>query len=221
MLISNSKKFIFIHIPKNAGQSITNALFKFSVGKKARFASEIIGARNYIKINTKLMQYFNFSFYDHSFKDHEKASKVKEVLGAAYPTYFKFAFVRNPWDWIFSHYTYTLKNVRHYRHSFVKNNLKNFDEYVEYECRKDMSEQYNQNKFIFDSKGNQLVDFIGKFENLQNDFQTICDQLDIDSGIKHFNQSNNSSYREHFTERSKGLVKDYYSKDIELFDYKF
>lgn len=221
MLISNSKKFIFIHIPKNAGQSITNAFFKFCVGNKARFVSEIVGARNYIRINTKLMQYFNFSFYDHSFKDHERATEVKQVLGPSYSSYFKFAFVRNPWDWIFSHYTYTLKNVRHYRHSFVKNNLKNFDEYVEYECSKDMSEQYNQNSFIFDSSGNQLVDFIGKFENIQNDFQNICNQLNIDANIKHFNQSNKLSYRDHFSKRSKDLVKDYYYKDIELFDYKF
>jgi hypothetical protein len=221
MLISNSKKFIFIHIPKNAGQSITNALFKFCVGKNARFFSDIISTRNYIRINSKLMQLFNFSFYDHSFKDHESASNVKEVLGSSYSSYFSFAFVRNPWDWILSHYTYTLKNVRHYRHSFVKNNLKNFDEYVEYECLKGMPEQYNQNKFIYDSSGNQLVNFVGKFENIQNDFQIICDQLDIDTNIKHFNQSNKFNYREHFSERSKDLVKDYYSKDIELFDYKF
>ena len=221
MLISNSKKFIFIHIPKNAGQSITNAFFQFCLGNKGRFATDIIGARNYIKINTKLMQYFNFSFYDHPFKDHERATKVKQVLGPSYSSYFKFAFVRNPWDWIFSHYTYTMKNVRHYRHSFVKNNLKNFDEYVEYECSKGMHEQYNQNGFIFDSSGNQLVDFIGKFENIQNDFQNICNQLDIDANIKHFNQSNKLSYRDHFSKRSKDLVKDYYYKDIELFDYKF
>lgn len=221
MLISNNKRFLFIHIPKNAGQSITNALFKFCVGKKGKLASELIGTRNYIRLNTKLIQLLNFSFYPHSFKDHDKACRVKEVLGSSYSSYFKFAFVRNPWDWIFSHYTYTLKNVRHYRHSFVKNNFKNFNEYVEYECLKGTSDQYNQHSFIFDSSGNKLVDFIGKFENLQSDFRIICDQINVDANIEHFNQSNKMCYREHFSERSKDLIKDYYSKDIELFDYKF
>jgi hypothetical protein len=221
MLLSENKKFIFVHIPKNAGQSITSTLIKYCISDKEKIVTNLIGVRNYIKVNSKLKQYLKFSFYSHQFQDHEKAYRIKETLGSSYNSYFKFAFVRNPWDWIFSHYTYTLKNVRHYRHKFVKDNFDNFNEYVEYECLHKRSKSYNQNNFIFDSSGAQIVDFIGKFENINNDFQAICDKLEIDEKIPHFNQSNKVSYKQHYSERSKDLVRDLYLRDIELFDYKF
>ena len=55
MLISKTKKFIFIHIPKNAGQSITSTLLKYCISDSTRFLINTIGPRNYIRINTKLV----------------------------------------------------------------------------------------------------------------------------------------------------------------------
>ena len=221
MLISNSKKFIFIHIPKNAGQSVTSTLLKYCISNKEKPLANLIGSRRYIQINSKLKQYLNLSFYSHPFKDHEKAAAVKINLGDSYDSYFKFAFVRNPWDWMFSHYMYTIKNVRHYKHKFVKDNFKNFDEYVDYECHNEASKAYNQRSFIFDSSGQQIVDFVGKFESLSNDFKIICDKLSIKENMPHVNQSNKENYRHHYSNHSKNLVRDFYSKDIELFNYDF
>ena len=221
MLISNSSKFIFIHIPKNAGQSITSTLLKYCISNKEKCISNLIGSRRYIQINSKLKQYLKFSFYNHQFNDHEKALRIKETLGDSYDSYFKFAFVRNPWDWMFSHYMYTIKNVRHYRHKFVKKNFKDFNEYVKYECNNEESKMYNQSSFIYDSSGRKIVDFVGKFENLSNDFQIICDKLNIKESIPHVNQSNKENYRHHFSDCSKNLVRDFYARDIELFNYEF
>ena len=81
MLISKTKKFIFIHIPKNAGQSITSTLLKYCISDNAKFFVEFLGARNYIRINTKLKKYFNRTLYNHNFLDHERAYMVKDILG--------------------------------------------------------------------------------------------------------------------------------------------
>ena len=220
MLISKNKRFIFIHIPKNAGQSITSTLLKYCISDLEKPLANLIGHRNYIRINTKFKQHLNFSLYDHSFDDHEKAKDVKKSLGEAYSSYFKFAIVRNPWDWIFSHYSYALKNVRHHRHKYIKYNFNNFNEYIEHECSEGTPGTYQQD-FIYDESGNQIVDFIGKFENINSDFKTICSNLNINEGMPHFNQSSKRSYKEYYTKRSKELVENYYLKDIELFGYQF
>ena len=220
MLISNKKKFIFIHIPKCAGQSVTSILLKYCISTKERFVTKIIGARNYIRINTKLQQYFNFSLYGHNFSDHARAYAVKDALGDSYDDYFKFAFVRNPWDWLFSNYTYALKNIRHYRHTFIKNNFKDFNEFVEWECLENNNKKY-QKEFIYDSSGNLIVDFVGKFENLKTDFDIICNKLNLENQLPHFNQSSKKSYKEYYSQRTKALVEEHYREDIKLLDYKF
>lgn len=220
MLISKTKKFIFIHIPKNAGQSITSTLLKYCISDSTKFLINTIGPRNYIRINTKLDKYFNYTLYNHNFKDHERAYMVKESLGEEYINYFKFAIARNPWDRLFSRYNYALKNVRHYSHKFIKRNFSSFNEYVEWDCLKNDNRKY-QTEFILDNDGNKIVDFVGKFENLENDFRIICEKIGVDEKIPHFNQSVKSDYRKHYSKSSRDLVRDYYSSDIESLNYEF
>ena len=220
MLISKTKKFIFIHIPKNAGQSITSTLLKYCISGNAGRSIQFIGARNYIRINTKLKKYFNRTLYDHNFKDHERANAVKDILGDEYSNYFKFAIVRNPWDWLFSKYKYTLKNTRHFRHKFVKSNFSTFDQFVEWECLKNNNKKC-QAEFVLDNDGNKIVDFIGRFENLEDDFREICNKIEVDEKIPHFNKSMSRNYREYYSGKSRDLVGEYYASDINLFDYEF
>jgi hypothetical protein len=220
MLISKKKKFIFIHIPKNAGQSITSTLLKYCISDRSRNVVNFLGARNYIRINTKLKKYFNRTLYDHNFKDHERACAIKNSIGDEYEDYFKFAIVRNPWDWLFSKYKYALKNTRHFRHKFVKNNFSSFDEFVQWECLKNDNKK-SQTEFLLDKAGHNIVDFIGRFENLEDDFRKICHRIEVDEKIPHFNKSLERNYREYYSEKSRDLVREYYASDIDLFDYEF
>lgn len=220
MLISKTKKFIFIHIPKNAGQSISSTLLKYCVSDNTKFVINLIGPRNYLRINTKLEKYLNFTLYEHNFKDHERAYMVLDTLKDDYANYFKFAFVRNPWDRLFSRYNYALKNVRHYNHKFIKRNFSSFNEYVEWDCLKNPNKKY-QKEFILNHHGEKIVDFIGKFENLENDFKKVCESIGVNEKIPHFNQSVKSDYRKHYSMSSRDLVRDCYSTDIELLNYEF
>lgn len=220
MLISKTKKFIFIHIPKNAGQSITSTLLKYCISDNSKCFINFIGARNYIRINTKFKKYFNKTLYDHNFKDHERAHAVRDFLGDEYSNYFKFAIVRNPWDWLFSKYKYSIKNTRHFRHKFIKNNFSSFNEFVQWECLKNANKKC-QAEFVFDTAGNKIVNFIGRFENLEDDFRKICKEIEVNEKIPHFNKSMERNYREHYSEKSRNLVREHYASDIDLFDYEF
>tara|TARA_B100001769_G_C22081256_1_gene582652 strand:+ start:617 stop:1276 length:660 start_codon:yes stop_codon:yes gene_type:complete len=219
MIISNKNRFIFVHVPKNAGQSITNALLPYSLSNSQNATSSLLGIKNYIKINTKLKKHFNFNLYSHNFSDHASANIIRASIGARYDDYFKFAFVRNPWSWVYSNYTYAIKNNRHHRHQFIKKSGFSFSDYVEWLCL-DKKKRTLQREFIYD-KNTLLVDFVGRFENLKEDFQYVCEKLSINESLSHQNQSANSSYREHYSNETRLLIEKYYRLDIETFEYEF
>ena len=77
--------------------------------------------------------------------------------------------------------------------------------------------------WITDEKGNILVDYIGKFENLQEEFNVICKMLKIPPlDLPHTNNSSSTeSYQKYYTPSLKELVAKAFKKDIEQFNYKF
>lgn len=205
MIISHRKKFIFIHVYKVAGTSIYTTLKKYeSINSRIyRFLS-----RNYPKLFTV------------KFPPHTKACELKQALPPGiFNSYFKFAFVRNPWDWQVSLYCFMLKQKKHSQHHIVSK--MNFEEYIEWAVNTQLNLQKDM---LFSEKNELLVDFIGKFENLEEDFRKVCEIIGInDTQLPHVNKSprNKTSYREYYNEKTKELVYQGFKTDIELFGYEF
>ena len=78
-----------------------------------------------------------------------------------------------------------------------------------------------QHYFICDSNGKLLVNYLGRFETLNDDIQAISNQINFNIDIKHFNKSTHDNYRNIYDEEMKTIVETLYEEDIHLFNYKF
>ena len=218
MLISNKYRFIFVHVHKVAGQSITNALIPYAAEPWQKYLSTVIPYRIQLKVFTKIKQYGGKGFSPQPFADHISGPVLRDALGAArFDQYFSFAFVRNPWDWVLSQYTYAKKNPRHHMHKKY-NSFQNFNEFCRWHCTENPSIKFQKN-YVFDKKGRQVVNFIGKQEYLRRDFKYVCEQIGINAVLPHYNQSRKESYQKHYSDESMELVSRTFSEDIRLLSY--
>ena len=217
MLISYDKKFIFFHVTKAAGTSVKKALQNYAQ-EPEQFK---------IKRPPKMLDNKLNPFYEmwESFLWHAKAREVKkELTEKVYNNFYKFAFVRNPWDWQVSYYHFILKEKSHIRHNLVKL-MSGFEEYLEWVINTKNPYPKGATKFqkdiITDYDGKLIVDFVGRYETLLQDFQYICTVLNLDASLPHLNSSVHRDYRSYYNAKTRKIVEEYFQEDIELLGYTF
>ncbi len=217
MLISYTHKFIFFHVPKVAGLSIREALQDYAQEPehfKIRRPSKMVdGSPN--------------PFYEiwQTILLHATTQDAqKELSEEVYDNFYKFAFVRNPWDWQVSMYHFILKETSHRNHRIVKT-MRGFEDYIEWIMTTKKPYARGATKFQYemltDADGKILLDFIGRYENLKQDFSHVCQILNIEAPLPQLNRTVHRDYRTYYTEKTKNRVADYFRKDIELFGYRF
>lgn len=207
MLISKRHRFIFVHIYKNAGTSITAALKPFVLREWQWW------------LNRQLKKRGVPSWFDpQPLHPHASASEMIKALGRTrFDSHFSFAFVRNPWDWQVSLYKFILKDTTHHQHDLVKS-FDGFDSYLRWRCAEDVQFQKD---FIYSNDGELLVDFVGRHETVETDFQTVCTRVGIVASLPKLNVSNTKPYREYYTDETRELIRRTFAADIALFDYTF
>ncbi|MFA6961187.1 MAG: sulfotransferase family 2 domain-containing protein [Opitutaceae bacterium] len=207
MLISHRHKFIFIHIYKNAGTSITQALRPLTGGERRRW------------LGRKLRGYGLHTRLDCSpCAPHATATEIIEGIGRRkFEDYFSFAIVRNPWDWQVSLYTFVLKDSTHHQHVFMKS-LGSFENYIRWRCTE---EPVLQKKFIYSDDGHQLVNFVGRYEAIDADFSIICQRIGVSVELPRLNISRTKPWKEFYTVETRDLVQKTFAADIEQFGYEF
>jgi hypothetical protein len=219
MLISYSHQFIFFHVTKAAGTSVKEALKPY--GQEPEYFK--------IKRPPQMLDGEVNRFYTmwESMLWHAKAKDAKKELPPEiYDRFYKFAFVRNPWDWQVSYYHFILKETTHIRHELVQNMAGGFEEYLEWVIATPnpfpKGATKLQTEIISDRQGNLLVDFIGRYETLNQDFSTVCQKLGLAAQLPHLNQSQHDrNYRRYYNDRTRQLVADHFGEDIEAFGYTF
>ncbi len=149
-----------------------------------------------------------------------------------FATYFKFGFVRNPWDRVVSAYTFLKNGGRNATdHAWAQRYLAgmpSFESFVlalrKQSYRRAVLQKQHfvpQYKFVCDHQGNILADFIGRFESLPEDYAVIAKQLGVQAELPHINRSKRGHYRDYYNKTTQSITADIYRDDIEIFGYSF
>jgi hypothetical protein len=186
-------KSIFIHITKSAGTSLAKTIYE-------------------------------------ELPYHYTAQQYRVIFGAEnFNDYYKYAFVRNPWDRLYSAFSFlkdggwnqddalwSRENLSH---------IDSFDTFVMEWFGKDKLNSHihfwPQSKFLCDRHGCPLINEIFYFENINSDFQTVCERLSTTCDLTHTNRSKRNSYKNVYTRESIDKVSQVYSQDIKNFGYTF
>jgi hypothetical protein len=232
-MISHKHKCIFVHIPKAAGTSIENMFLKDLGLDINNRHSLLLGLNNNENIGSPKVTHLLASEYVNcSFLSQELFEK-----------YFKFAFVRNPYDRLFSSYSYRKYNQYMSFDTFI---LKKIPILLTH--RNTAYFYRTQYDYLYE-EGEVLVDFVGKFERLNEDIKVVLNKLDLNHfALEHLNKSktdkNNLKQLLHIylkkyfidfnllrytiskkdnilSKKSKEFINEFYCKDFESFDYEF
>lgn len=146
--------------------------------------------------------------------------------------YYKFTFVRNPWDRLVSAFLFLKKGgTNKADRQWAQANLSQFEDFDSFVTgwvnRRNINRWKHfvpQYKFVC-QPGSQTpnVDFIGYFEYLHEDFAQIQRKLDRHTSLEHLNKTEgaNRDYRDYYTEATRKLVAEVYREDVNLFGYDF
>ncbi len=156
-----------------------------------------------------------------------------------YSDYFKFAFVRNPWDRLLSCYVDKIKadpNLNNGR--YINGVARSFSRYNQFHAGMSYEEFVDvilewpdetanhhfksQYTFLCDSNGKLVIDYAGRFEFLADHFEYICKHSKIPiERLPHRQKSSHKNYKDFYTDELIEKVAKRYQKDIELFNYTF
>ena len=235
MIISNSKRFIFVHLHKCAGTNITRTL------EPALSWNDIVCG------GTALGECVNRHYKRlYSIHKHSRASEIKRVVGEKiWDDYFTFAFVRNPYARAVSLYTFIGRLVE-----IRSRGLKKFSRYFTRRSGNDfwswpLTQAYLQSRsfpeFIrldnfVNSIGSQplfstlsddgnnrlIVDYVGRMEELDRDFSHVLGRIGLSnlSLEKKRTSLGKADYREYYQdEEDYNLVYELFRTDFEAFGY--
>jgi len=194
MIVSKKHKFAFVHIPKTGGTSITLML-------KPYLGSGPTHGRGWQKAYHKYELHSPLMPFNH--------------MG----NYFKFAFVRNPWDWLVSLY-----------HTGAINRMIGRAKRAKKPAWNELIRMINAGAVSVRCQSTWLkchavsVDYVARFEQYEKEVAYIFNRL----GLKYKNiphRLNNGRKRQHYTEwydaNSRRVIGRLFKHDITAFKYKF
>jgi hypothetical protein len=216
MLLSVKYNFLFVHIAKTGGTSVRAALaslrWRDPMVIPQFIASRLSHATGH-RIASKLPR-------------HARIIAAKEMLPRElFDKLFKFTFVRNPWDLQVSSWHHLRRERPH-----LVEHIANFNDFIRWKLDPERPYQYHvdtsialQSDYLKDLDGTILVDFIGKYENLQEDYEEACRRIGIKPPpLPHKRQAKDrEDYRGYYDETTKELIDLYFKPDIESFRYTF
>lgn len=157
--------------------------------------------------------------------DHRTVKAYINQIGyERYKKYYSFAFIRNPWDKMVSNYEYDKKGGHDGKRKKFGADKLSFKEWLKVLNKypnKPPKTYMNQYDWLTNHKNELDVDYIGRFENIDDDWKYICDKININMELPHYNKTKEKNYKSYYDDESYEIVKKYYIKDINYFNYEF
>lgn len=156
---------------------------------------------------------------------HMTAVQLRALIGEVrWKRRFSFAFVRNPWDKVASHYRFRVKTNQ----TGLGDDPIPFSQWVR-RAYGDRDPTYYDNPQMFmqqiewvaDEQGKILVDFIGRFERLHDDFDEVCRRIGRSATLPHVKSTGSRDYRPLYDDRSVEIITERFADDVERFRYSF
>jgi hypothetical protein len=201
-MISSKHKFIFIHVPKTAGISISDALKEYTEDEisfhKSQFNILNNDGTQGIYMKSSRWKGFEGDYYLHASIDD-----LYKRLGDEIFSFYIFACVRNPFDRVVSQTSFANKI------NTMPLLLQNFG------LPKPQLEYLKINDKV-------VANRILRFENLQEDFNQACKEIGLpELDLGHKNRSNRTDYRNYYTEQTKNMIYRMYKDEFDYFGYEF
>ena len=209
--INHDKKAIFIHIPKNGGSYVAEVLSKYYGFKnyylqRPDHASFCLGKDQSVdkhenKIHGTLIYY----------KTSPYINRITGMNEKKWNSYFIFTLIRNPYDRIISGWNYVNRNNIPFN-KFIDMNLNSYDHWHAF---------MSQSRHLIDVNAKIRADYIGKFENLEEDLKSILNKLGYNVVHKPFikNGKKHDKYITYYDNESLEKVNIISKEDFTNFNY--
>lgn len=159
-------------------------------------------------------------------KNHLTATEVINQIGLEqWELAYKFTTVRNPWDKVVSHYEYRRRKDK----TEIATRNVPFRDWVEKTYGDDKDPFYYNNPRAFqpqvewlkDADGVISMDYVIRFESIEEGFNHVRSLLGLDAELPHLNATRHSDYHAYYDRDTRNIVARWFHEDIELFDYEF
>lgn len=218
MIVSHRHKFIFVHLGRTAGRSLTAAIAPYCGPDDIVTPAGAGTGRNHA-----------------GFDRHLTAQEIRAKVGrAVFDSYFKFTIERNPWEKIVSRYwAYAgVKEKSLYKRvpEWLTGRPLSFKEWFELRILQARFLTFGHYRFprhydAYMEDDRMLVDFIGRYENLAEHLTVISERIGIPVVLSEERGSRRHRervpYTDLFDDRMNAIVERCFSKDLAFLGYRF
>lgn len=212
MLVSRKFGFLFVHIPKTAGISITRALEPLCEPRTETFLRRL---SRHLPIREDVAK---VCLPRHATAQWMQTKLGKDAFGALH----SFAVVRHPLERVYSHYDFTRRRKEHHWHQRMQS--ASFADYLDYLASRSPARRLTQFDFVAGADGRMLVNSVLRFETIQDDFAAFCVKLGLPvlPNLGSHNRSPENTQRAEALAdpKARKLVSDLYARDFVAFGYQ-